>query len=55
VVMLEPTEGGLTERKLTATEKVAHTEATGEAAFLGSEEELQAFLDAVPAADDPAE
>jgi hypothetical protein len=54
VVMLEPTETGLTVRKLTAAEKVAHTERTGEAAFLGSEEELDAFMDAVPAADDPA-
>lgn len=55
VVMLEPTADGLTVRKLTAAEKVAHTEVTGEAAFLGSEEELQAYLDAIPAADDPAE
>ena len=41
VLMLEPTENGLTVRKLTATEKIEHSERTGEAAF------------AVPAADDP--
>jgi hypothetical protein len=55
VVMLEPTDGGLTVRKLTAAEKVAHTERTGEAAFLGSDAELDAYFDAIPAADDPAE
>jgi hypothetical protein len=54
VVMLEPTENGLTVRRLTAAEKVAHTEATGEPAFLGSEEELDAYFAAIPAADDPA-
>ena len=54
VVMLEPTTDGLKVRKLTAEEKVEHTERTGEAAFLGSDEELDAFLNAIPAADDPA-
>jgi len=54
VVMLEPRENGLTVRKLTAAEKVAHSEATGEPAFLGSDAELDAYLDAIPAADDPA-
>jgi hypothetical protein len=53
--MLEPTDGGLTVRKLTAAEKVAHTERTGEPAFLGSDAELDAYFDAIPAADDPAE
>jgi hypothetical protein len=54
LVMLEPTDSGLTVRKLTPAEKLAHTERTGEPAFLGSDEEFDAFLDAVPAADDPA-
>jgi hypothetical protein len=53
-VMLEPTEDGLTVRKLTAAEKVAELDRSGEPAFLGSEEELGAFLDAIRAADDPA-
>jgi hypothetical protein len=52
--MLEPTETGLTVRKLTAPEKLAHAERTGEAAFVGSDEELNELFDAIPAADDPA-
>jgi hypothetical protein len=54
VVMLEPTENGLTVRKLTATEKIAHSEQTGEAAFASSDEELKALFDAIPATDDAA-
>jgi hypothetical protein len=54
VVMLEPTDDGLRVRKLTAAEKVAHSQRTGEAAFAGSDEELDALFAAIPAADDPA-
>jgi len=54
VVMLVPTDDGLTMRKLTAAEKVAELERTGEPAFLGSEAELGEFLGAIPAADDTA-
>jgi hypothetical protein len=54
VVMLEPTETGLTVRMLTAAQKLEHTERTGEAAFVGSDEELNELFDAIPAADDPA-
>lgn len=54
VVMLEPTESGLTVRKLTATEKIRNSEQTGEAAFAGSDAELKALFDAIPAADNPA-
>lgn len=54
VLMLEPTESGLTVRKLTAAEKIAHSERTGEAAFAGSDEELKELFEAIPAADDPA-
>jgi hypothetical protein len=52
VVMLEPTADGLAVRKLTPGEKVAHTERTGEPAFLGSDAELEAYLAAIPAADE---
>jgi len=54
VVMLEPTDTGLTVRKLTAAEKITHSELTGEAAFAGSDEELKELFEAIPAADDPA-
>jgi hypothetical protein len=54
VVMLEPTEDGLTLRKLTATEKIKYSERNGEAAFAGSDEELKELFEAIPAADDPA-
>jgi hypothetical protein len=54
VVMLEPTQNGLTVRKLTPVEKGEHSERTGEPAFLGSDEELFAYFEAIPAADDPA-
>ena len=47
VVMLEPTETGLTVRKLTADEKIDYTERSGEAAFLGSEEEQDEFFSAL--------
>ncbi len=53
VVMLEPTADGLKVRKLTASEKLAHCERTGEPAFAGSDEELTELFDAIPAADDP--
>ena len=45
--MLEPTETGLTVRKLTADEKIDYTERSGEAAFLGSEEEQDEFFAAL--------
>ncbi|MEA2313045.1 MAG: hypothetical protein QOE28_3013 [Solirubrobacteraceae bacterium] len=54
VVMLEPTDAGLTVRKLTPLEKREHSQRTDEPAFLGSEAELDAYLAAIPAADDPA-
>jgi hypothetical protein len=41
VVMLDPTDTGLTVCRLTPEEKVDHTERTGESAFLGSEEEQE--------------
>jgi hypothetical protein len=47
VVMLEPTETGLTVRKLTVDEKIDYTERSGEAAFLGSEEEQDEFFAAL--------
>jgi hypothetical protein len=47
VVMLEPTPNGLTVRKLTADEKIDHSERTGEAAFLGSDEEQEEFFAAL--------
>ena len=49
VVMLEPTDTGLTVRKLTAEEKIDHSERTGESAFLGSDEEQQEFFAALAA------
>jgi hypothetical protein len=54
VVMLESTETGLVVRKLTAAEKIAHSERTGEAPFAGSDEDLDQLFAAIPAADDPA-
>ena len=47
VVMLEPTENGLTVRKLSPAEKIDHSERTGESAFLGSDEEQEAFFTAL--------
>jgi hypothetical protein len=47
VVMLEPTGNGLTVRRLTADEKIDHSELTGESAFLGSDEEQEAFFAAL--------
>ena len=47
VVMLEPSERGLIVRKLTPEEKVEHSERTGESAFLGSDEEQEAFFAAL--------
>jgi hypothetical protein len=47
VVMLEPTQNGLTVRKLTADEKIDHSERSGESAFLGSDEEQEEFFAAL--------
>ena len=42
--MLEPTATGVTVRKLTIEEKIDHTERTGEATFLASEEEQDEYF-----------
>lgn len=47
IVMLEPTETGLTVRKLTVDEKIDHTERTGEPTFLGSDEEQDEYFAAL--------
>lgn len=47
VVMLEPTETGLTVCKLTVDEKIDHTERTGEPTFLGSDEEQDEYFAAL--------
>jgi hypothetical protein len=49
VVMLEPTDQGLMVRKLTVEEKVDHSTKTGEAAFLGSDEEQEEYFAALAA------
>jgi hypothetical protein len=45
--MLEPTAQGLTVRKLTADEKIDHSERTGKGAFLSSEEEQDEYFAAL--------
>jgi hypothetical protein len=52
-VMLEPTEQGLTLRRLTVEEKIDHSQQTGEAAFLGSDEEQEEFFAALAARPSP--
>jgi hypothetical protein len=45
LVMLQVSERGVSARKLTMREKLAHTDHTGGSVFAGSEEELEEMFD----------
>ena len=47
VVMLEPAADGVKVRKLTPDEKIDHADRTGEAVFMGSDEEQEAVFAAL--------